>query len=384
MTMPINARRRQLVLAGLSLPAMAAFSGGRYLAQQPAPREWLISAQGRTPEQYGAAWASSSTHATTVTGLRGHDVLQHALRPQHLIVVARRPGRELVEIDLLSGRIQQRSACLPHHHLNGHACFSADGRYLFTSESDYQQGTGRLIVRDADNYQVLDSFSSHGIGPHELQLMPDGRTLAVANGGLLTHPDSGRKVLNLDSMRSSLSLIDSHNGELLAEYQVAEPKASIRHLDVAQDGSISVALQMQRQAAEHQQLAPLAALLPSGGNALQVLDTPETLLWHCNDYMGSTRINGRSRLAGFTSPRGDIALFWHIDSGRLAGYHRLHDVCGLTVSLDQKRFILTNSDGHIRQLDAFNLEEIPGSRQHLSDVAWDNHLHAIDPNLAAS
>ena len=375
--------RRQLLLAGLSLPLLAAPMGGAWLAQQR-PQQWLISAQGRQPETYGAVWSNQRGHAQqSQVGIRGHDVVQHPLRPDSVLMVARRPGRQLVEIDLASGEVLQRVHCQAGLHLNGHACFSLDGRYLFTTESDIAAGHGRLIVRDGSDYRLLAQFDSHGIGPHELQFMPDGRTLAVANGGLLTHPDSGRTLLNPDTMRSSLSLIDSHNGELLNDFHVAEPKASIRHLDVSQQGDISVALQMQRSASHHQHLAPLAALLPAGGQQLKVLGEPETLLWHCNDYMGSTRINNLSRISGFTSPRGDIALFWHLDSGQLAGFHRLHDVCGLTVSLDQRQFILSSSSGHVRQLDAFTLQELPDSRMHLPGISWDNHLHAIQRQQAS-
>lgn len=375
--------RRQLLLAGLTLPMLAAPMAGSWFANRRQPQPVLVSAQGRSTEQYGAAWSNSHGQVhTAATGVRGHDVIQHVLRPERLLLIARRPGRELVEIDLVSGDVIQRIACLEHHHLNGHACFSPDGRYLFTTESNTALGRGRLIVRDGNDYRVLAQFNSHGIGPHELQFMPDGRTLAVANGGLLTHPDSGRQVLNLDTMRSTLSLIDSHNGELLQEFSVNEPKASIRHLDVSRRGDISVALQMQRQGTDHQQLAPLAALLPAGGSSLKVLGEPETLLWHCNDYMGSTRINNLSGIAGFTSPRGDIALFWHIDDNRLAGFHRMHDVCGLSVSLDQRHFIVSNSSGHIRYLDAFSLQESTSLRQHWPHIRWDNHLHAINLRTA--
>ncbi len=42
--------------------------------------------------------------------------------------------------------------------------------------------------------------------------MPGGRRLVVANGGLRTHPDTGRETLNPDDMSPNLALIDLATG----------------------------------------------------------------------------------------------------------------------------------------------------------------------------
>ena len=61
-------------------------------------------------------------------------------------------------------------------------------------------------MRDAtDDYRQVGELPAHGVGPHEVVLMPDGKTLAVANGGIRTHPDRDRVPLNLDSMQPSLT-----------------------------------------------------------------------------------------------------------------------------------------------------------------------------------
>jgi hypothetical protein len=53
-----------------------------------------------------------------------------------------------------------------------------------------------LGVRDAtDGYRQIGELASFGVGPHELVLMPDGATLAVANGGIRTHPGRDRAKL---------------------------------------------------------------------------------------------------------------------------------------------------------------------------------------------
>ena len=364
------------MLGVLSSPAW--LSGGLLACRPPdAADELWISAQGKQQETFGLGWTTpDGQSARLAVGFRGHDVLPHALFAERALLIGRHPERELVEVDLIEGRIVRRITCAPEHELAGHACFSADGAVLFTTESNFERGEGRVVARDARDYRVLDEWSSHGIGPHELLRMPDGRTLAVANGGLLTHPRSGDEVLNLDTMVSTLSFIDASSGELLDEQRVDEQRASIRHLDVSDRGELSVALQMQRRGDDDQHQAPLAAIYDAR-RGLRVISEPAPLLWQCEDYMGSTRINSRSRVAGFTSPRGDIALFWDLDTLTPVGHHRLHDVCGLTVSLDEALFVLSSSSGQIRCLDAVTLEERAEHRLELSDFAWDNHMRSL-------
>ena len=51
-----------------------------------------------------------------------------------------------------------------------------------------------------------------------MALMPDGRTLAIANGGIETHPDFGRAKLNLSTMKPSLVFVDRISGDLLEQH----------------------------------------------------------------------------------------------------------------------------------------------------------------------
>ena len=378
--------RRRILTDALTAPLFLsplAMSATRCDRAKKPPAQWLVAAQGSDASTFGLGWAPLTTQAAETeeaeqlpVGFRGHDAVAHPLRSRRVVLVARHPGREMVEVDLVEGRITRRIRCAKDHVHGGHACFSADGHLLFTAEVDYAKGEGRIIVRDSLDYRQLAEFPSYGVGPHELLLMPDGKTLAVANGGLLTHPERPGEVLNLHTMTSTLTLIASDSGAQLQAFRVDEPKASIRHLSLSDRGELSVALQMQRAASTHQHLAPLAAIYrPERG--LEVLHGPEALLWHCEDYMGSTRINNRTRIAGFTSPRGNIALFWHLDRRELVGYHRFHDVCGLAVNPAQDSFLLSNSAGQLRCLDASTLQERPDQALDLPAFAWDNHLHAF-------
>ena len=145
------------------------------------------------------------------------------------------------------------------------------------------------------------------------------------------------------------------------EFQVPEAKASIRHLDIAPDGTVAIAMQVQREAMKTDGLVPLGAI-QKPGKSIQLLSEPERLIAGMNDYMGSVAINSESRIAGFTSPRGNLVGFWDIDSYDFKGYHQLHDVCGIAVSQDKKHFMISNSLGEVRELDGQNLKENQANR----------------------
>lgn len=347
--------------------------------QEENPELWL-SAQGRESKHYSVGWINPTleTNETLFTQFRGHGLCQNPAKPEHVIMFSRRPGTEGIRLNTLTNKQDGSFVCADDRHMHGHGCYSADGQLLYCAETQISTGEGKITVRDASTLELVHEFSSFGIGPHEIALMPDGFTLVVANGGLLTHPDSGREILNLDTMRSTLSYIDVRTGKLISEHLVTEPKASIRHLDVASDGTVTIALQVQRKAMTGNELTPLAGVHKQG-QEIKLFEAPEALMVKLNDYMGSTVIHNDTRIAAFTSPKGDLAMFWHLDDLTFQGYHSFHDVCGLTVSQDNKYFILSNSAGKIRQINARTLKIDKQKSLNFPNRSWDNHMISVSP-----
>ena len=96
-----------------------------------------------------------------------------------------------------------------------------------------------------------------------------------------------------------------------------------------------------------------------------------------NDYMGSVAIHNDTRLAAFTSPKGDLVMFWHLDDLSLQGYHVFHDVCGLAISQDNQYFILSSSSGKVRQINAYSLKIDKERSLNFPKKSWDNHMISI-------
>jgi len=336
--------------------------------------DFLVSAMGnkKTGHGFGFMSVEQQTLAKQTSGFRGHGVSQHPLHPSHVIMYGRRPGNMAIVTDVLQNRMVNSFKIAKNRFFYGHGCFSADGKTLFTTEGDSTTGEGKIGIRDSISYQQLGEFETSGIGPHDMTIMPDGKTLVVANGGILTRPETGRKKLNLPEMISNLTYIDTFTGKKIDEFRVPEPKASIRHLDIAKDGTVAIAMQVQRSAMKNENPVPLGAIHKPNGK-IQLLTEPDRLITAMNDYMGSVAINEKSRIAGFTSPRGDIVGFWNIDSLEFAGYHQLHDVCGIAVNSKQN-FMISNSMGEVRELDGSTLKEDKQRRVVHQNSPWDNHM----------
>jgi hypothetical protein len=133
---------------------------------------------------------------------RGRDLAVHQASGR-AVAFARRPGTFAVAFDIHARADPQVFLARPDRHFFGHGAYSADGKLLFATENDFDAAQGMVGIYDAtDRYRRLGEFSTRGVGTHEAILLPDGKTLAIANGGIETHPHYGREMLNLPTMGS--------------------------------------------------------------------------------------------------------------------------------------------------------------------------------------
>lgn len=307
---------------------------------------------------------------------RGHGVTLHPSRPE-AVIIARRPGAFMLAVDLSTGAIIKTVASAPGRHFYGHAAFSADGATLFATENDYDNAAGAIGVYDAaDTYRRLGEWPGLEIGPHELALMPDGRTLAVAIGGIQTHPAQGREKLNLDTMQPALAYFDTMDGRMLFRTALSPDlhQLSIRHLDIAADGR--AALCMQYEGPERDRV-PIAAV-QSGDGAIQPLDLPDRVASRTHNYAGSVRFDRTGRVVAVTCPRGNMALFWDLaEAGRFLGRVAIFDGCGLTALEQPGCFAIASGAGGLTLVDALAPDgPLPRARigGDSEAVSWDNHM----------
>jgi hypothetical protein len=359
--------RRALLAGGAALLAVSAAPLSAGLPDAPAA---CFLACRRYGSRYQAVILDARGHELAVRPLpdRGHSF---AIDPVHqrAVVFGRQPGffalafgldgTPLGELPLPEGR-----------HFFGHGVFSADGTRLFATENDWDAGRGVLGVYDArpgSGWQRLGELDTGGIGPHEVVLLADDRTLCVANGGLLIHPDFGKEPLNLATMESSLTLVDARDGSLLEKHRLAPElfQLSIRHLAVDATGTVWFACQHQGPATEQ---PPLVGRFRRG-QAPELLTAPPALLRELRNYIGS--IAAGREVVATSSPVGGHVAFWHLADGHCLGLTPRPDGCGVA-PLDDGRFLLTDGFGGLTAAAPAREGELllAPSRE----LSWDNHL----------
>ena len=308
-------------------------------------------------------------YQSVVVPVRGHALLP--LADGRVILFGRRPAFESAIVDFTT-QTSQPLTVSNGRHFDGHGCLNAAGDVLFTTENDYDGVRGVLGIRDSKTFQQLGEYDTYGLDPHDVHLMPDGKTLVVANGGIQTHPDFGRRKLNLDTMQPSLVYLDAATGKKLDEYRLPDHLLSIRHLTVTAQGDVGAALQYEGDL-YRQQPASLVAWQHHGKD-LQLLTIDAKAIMAFNGYMADLAYDPQQQLLAVTSPRGNHVTFWDIAQQQFLSAQPLAEPSGIAFMPDQQRFLVTGATGEIHtfQPNAAGLQAT--SLATSPQLLWDNHL----------
>lgn len=374
-------RRRFLLLA-----AGAVVAPGSGQGQSFEPRYITASRTGSTV--YRAVLLDADGRPLRAMPLpdRAHGAASH-LRRGIACVFARRPGRYLCCLQLTRDAEPQFVAPAGGRHFYGHGVYSNDGRFLFATENDYESARGVIGIYDVSRrYQRIGEFDTYGIGPHDILLIAKLGLLVVANGGIQTHPDSGREKLNLAHMRPSLSVIDTRSGALVARHELPDSlhRLSIRHLALAADGKVWFAGQFEDTCSQPESLAGWIMLSESIAAArfgkiaapVRTLALPEGLLRRAQGYLSSVAAHGDTVM--FTSSRGGFAFLVESSNGRILDAYSMLDCSGVAaeqvpavVSAD-RGYVLSSGTGELRFTG-----DLSRRSSRWSAHQWDNHLYAL-------
>lgn len=365
--------QRRAMLAGfMGLAATAALGRARERAPDSA-----------SPRRFLAARRHGLKHEAVLLDVSGHDLASLPLPDRghsfavdpagsRAVVFGRQPGF-FAQVLSLPDCAQRGELALPaNRHFFGHGVFAANGSVLYATENDFDAGRGVLGVYEARQdgpWRRLGEFDTGGIGPHEVVLLPDGATLCVANGGLLTHPDYGKTALNLATMRPSLAYIDASSGRLLENVVLPAGlfQLSIRHLAVDETGAVWFACQHQGSAAEQ---PPLLGRHRRGMDP-QLLTAPAQAQRELRNYLGSIALDAKTGLIATTSPVGGSVAFWNASNGQWLGSTMHADGCGVA-ALGNRSFLVSDGFGAL-------ITAGPGMRGRIlqpasPEMAWDNHM----------
>ena len=257
---------------------------------------------------------------------RAHGLSQ--LPDGSMVASARRPGDWLVRWHpgQPAGKAQWHWVDATRS-FNGHVIASADGRYLYTTETDVDTGASLVARRDARSLETVDEWATQGIDAHELIWAPTAKggppALIVANGGVPTAPETGRTKRDLHTMDSSIVRLHGASGELQGQWRLPDARLSLRHLAWnAERTVLGIALQAEHGDAADKAAAPILALFD--GKALRLCPAGQSMA----GYGGSIASTAEGWAVSCPRSQG-VATF--TPDGQWRGLVGLEEVCALAV-----------------------------------------------------
>lgn len=365
--------RRNFLLLSASATTLAA-GGLLFSSQSKARTGTLLSAyeDARGDQYVGGLSLNDERVFGARVPMRAHGCAVHPTDPHRVLFFARRPGTQAFELDRSTLRVRTVFTTQDGQHLAGHGSYSHAGDLIFTPEHDYQRARGVVVVRDARNFAVVGELNTNGIDSHELAWLPDGRSLLVANGGIMTHPRTFRRKLNIPTMDPSLCVLDAGSGECKQQWRLPDHLLSIRHLSMASDGTTAVGLQYE---GNKEQAPGIVALYrpPTHARAgFRLLTAPADETRRFQGYVASIAISEMHDLIAAACPYGGGVACWSLRDERYLGFIAASETYGLSRVADGS-ILASQRDGTAYGLDESRLRSHFLKILSAQPIRWDDH-----------
>lgn len=373
--MTVSIHRRQFLKVGLGLSA--GLLGIPYASTKDSQAIYsaadVLHKQGEAINQVARLDIQTGELQTWQIPFRAHDILPLP-QQQKILAFGRRPGRHCAVVNFVNENVNLIEAG-EGRHFYGHGCLNQQADTLFTTENHSDAARGVVGIRDLNTQKVIGEYESYGVGPHDIHLMPDGKTLVIANGGIKTHPDFGRRKLNLKTMQPSLVYIDAENGQKIDEYRLDDHQLSIRHLTVTQDGDVGVATQYQGKLNKRQPTSLVAWQKNSAD--LQAFKIEEHDCKSFKGYMADLAVDRQQQLLAVTSPRGNQVAFWDIRRMQFLYSLMLPEPSGIVLQATTGKFLVSSATGNVYAVIATKEKSLANPIQRFANLKWDNHMMLV-------
>ena len=321
--------------------------------------------------QHGAGRIQAGLPQQSAMPTRGHHI--EIIDGNEAWLFARRPSEYMQRVNWRTGKVLHTYSYDSSRAGFGHGIMH--NGLLFTTDQDLDTDIGLLSVRHGKTGEVLQEFSTGGIGPHELLAMSDGRYIAIANGGILTRPELGRMKLNLADMQPSLSLLDVQTGRIVHNAKLPDASMSIRHLAHLPQDSIGIALQYESaEVSPKKNESPSVAAIWRVDSGLRLLNAPTELLDKAQGYAASAVSDGE-RYFAVSCPKANQVFVWDKDGNWLTALN-IPKVYGLAAAPIANRLIVSSENGSVHYYNTRTWLEVERERQKFP-VIWDNHLKVV-------
>ena len=315
-------------------------------------------------------------HFEIPVGARCHATAPDPIRTNRAVIFPKRPGYISYLVDFEAGAVLQQFNARPGRFFYGHGSFSKDGKYLFATENDYEAKKGVVSVWDGETMQFLAEIPSYGVGPHELKMMDDGKTLVIANGGVFEDPnfgegkDKGREKQNVSQMKPSLVYVDASSNKLLGEFRPENHFLGLRHISSRSDGLVAIAIQNEGPVDVP---TPLVAF-HKGEEQLKLAVAPPEVLRSMNHYALTVLMEPKTGITCVTCPKGNLVTFWDGERAEYLSSMSVVDAGGITLSPDGASFLITSGNGDFLNVPVAEAKNPAPKKITNPGLHYDNHI----------
>ena len=294
-----------------------------------------------------------------------------ASHPESADAVAflRSPAKGFQVFEKETGKIRHISGSASGRHIYGHGTYSRDGSTLFVAENHIKSASGIIGVYDAHlNYRRTGEFECGGIGPHEIRTLQQSDTLVVAVGGKKTRPETGRAILNIDSLQSGLAYIKADTGEIEEIHYLDRDNGplSLRHIDISSDDQVVFAMQFYGP----QNLPRPMVGYHSRPGKLKMISLKHDISEALRNYCGSVKLDQTGKYLLVSSPRGSTFVVADMKGDYQRRISHI-DGCGVLLA-QNKDLVFSGGDGRITTIRDPQRDH---PRQRIDgNISWDNHL----------
>jgi hypothetical protein len=268
-------------------------------------------------------------------GFLGHGVAVDPGDPARAAVFEKK-GKGACLVDLRSGALVREIPTADNRQFYGHGAFSADGALLYTTESVLDDGLrGVLIVRDAATLEELGEVATFGTAPHDCQLLPDGTTMMVANGG--------GKIRG--GAMPSVVFLDVKSEALLERIELREERFNAGHVARTAAGDVAVVSAPRDGLPDLLRQKGGVTLVPRG-KPPNALKRPSGVTDRMLGEALSVAIYEPQEKVVATHPYGNMVSMWRLSDGALLGtLDDLVEPRGVTLTLDREHLVLSHRVG---------------------------------------
>ena len=369
--------RRQFIIGSTSTLALTGVGLGAFLSRPTHTGTLLPAFEDVRGEQYVGGLHLESKHVFGArVPMRAHGCAVDPRDPMRVLFFARRPGTQAFEFRRDTNSARAVCETPAGRHFAGHGVFSPDGLWLFTPQHDYESVRGIVAVCDTRTLEITAEIDTGGIDPHELAWSHDHAHLIVANGGILTHPRSYRRKLNIATMDPSLSVIDVGTGKRVEQWRLPDHLLSIRHLAVASDGRVAVGLQYEGNAAR----TPFIAAVYERGVGLNPLALPPGAGEKSRGYVASIALSEAVDTIAAACPYGKGVACWSLSTGVFKGFIDAEETYGVSRVADGA-LVASQRDGTLYLLEGDRSRSSFVTVDRDSPIRWDDHWTALPAEL---